>query len=93
MTNYESARLLVTLYETRFNISEEQDGGGSHLTFHEVMDMNDIEVCLIDFEYDGNGQSGRYVIPHDGDFFVLNLSVQHRNRHNIVYVKWNIENE
>lgn len=96
MTNYEAARTLMKIYKNRYIISEEMDEG-VHLTFHEVMDMNEIEVSVIKFEYDGNEQSGRYVIPHNGDFFVLNIHVHHRidatwlkNNNNNVFT-WKVE--
>ncbi len=86
MTKFEYGREIMALYTSAYKLTEFWYEG-SRLLFHEVMENNDIACTVIHFEYDGNDQMGRYVIPFDDDFFVMNITNNHR-RNNF---DWSIE--
>ena len=90
MTKYEYASRLMDLYVAGYDIMEVWYEG-SRLLFHDVMENNDIACTVIHFEYDGNHQTGRYVIPFDNNFFVMNIVSDHSTGGK--GIQWSIENE
>jgi len=90
MTKYEYASLLMDLYVARYDITEYLHEG-SRMLFHDVMKDNDVSCTVIKFEYDGNHQKGRYVIPFDSKFIVMNIVSDHSTGGK--GIQWSIENE
>jgi len=90
MTKYEYASRLMDLYVAGYDIMEYWYEG-SRLLFHDVMNNNDVACTVITFEYNGNHQSGRYVIPFNDDYFVMNIVSDHSTSGK--GIQWSIENE